>query len=541
MIRPAWVFACTLLLVSCGKTGDTAAADLRPNIVFIVADDLGYSDLGVFGSEIPTPNIDALARDGMLLTSFYSGMTCSPTRSMYMSGTDNHLAGLGVMLPSEHPLQRDQPGYESYLNFRVVSLADLLRDAGYHTYISGKWHLGTEPETGPLARGFEKSFISFDGGSHLGGLSWGGPGLAPYRDGSEVVTVADDFYSTRFFTERMIDYIEDDRGDGRPFFAYLAYTAPHWPLQAPPESIAKFAAWYDGGYEMLYRSRVDRMKAMGLIPEDMPDVPPVEGQPAWTDLTAEERRTEARKMEIFAAMVSDLDAYVGQFVDYLKSINEFDNTFIMFISDNGPEAGRFDLTLLKDWVDTCCDNSYENLGQGDSYVMYGPNWARAGSAPFRRAKWTGFEGGIHVPAFVHFPGVVPANTRNDGFATVLDIFPTFLELAQTEHPGTHYRGRPVLPVQGTSLAPMLFGETTEIRGEEDFVGWELYGQRAIRQGDWKIVWDSAEGEDAAWYLFNVAEDPSEQRDLKTAEPERLEKMLGLWDAYVRDSNVIVVR
>ncbi len=548
MIRNTAITACAVFLSGCVEPGDLAHSDsadpnsdTRPNIVFIVADDLGYSDLGVYGSEIPTPNIDALANNGMLLTNFYSGMTCSPTRSMFFSGTDNHLAGLGVMSPSTNPALRNQPGYESYLNFRVVSLADLLRDAGYHTYMTGKWHLGTEVATGPLARGFERSFISFDGASHLGGLSWNGPGLAPYRNGTEQVTVGEDFYSTRFYTERMIEYIETDRGDDKPFFAYLAYTAPHWPLQAPAESMAKFESWYDDGYDALNQSRFNNMKSLGFFPQDLLAVPPVPGQPAWHELSPGEQKFEARKMEIYAAMVSDLDAYVGTFMDYLKAIDEFENTFIMFISDNGPEDHRFDLTSpLKEWVASCCDNSYDNLGQGDSYVMYGPNWARAGSAPFRRTKWTGFEGGTHVPAFVHFKGSVSPGVRSNGLATVMDIFPTFLELAGTQHPGTIYRGQPVLPVQGISLLPMLTGRVDDVHGDEDYVGWELYGQRAVRQGNWKIVWDPSEGENTAWHLFNVKADPSEQRDLAAHQPDRLATMVRLWGEYQHENNVILV-
>src|SRR5690606_6732126 len=237
----------------------------------IVADDLGYSDLGVFGGEIPTPNIDALANAGMMLTQFYSNMTCSPTRAMLLSGADSHVAGLGVMGAATNPAQRGQPGYEGYLNSRVTSVAELLRGAGYRTYMTGKWHLGAQAENGPAARGFDRSFVSIDGAAHLGGLSWNGPGLAPYRDGEELVTVGDDFYSTRFYTDRMIEYIDAGRaaaGDDAPFFAYLAYTAPHWPLQAPPESIARFAGWYDDGWEALYQRRLERAKALGLAPQE---------------------------------------------------------------------------------------------------------------------------------------------------------------------------------------------------------------------------------------------------------------------------------
>src|SRR5690606_35189263 len=231
---------------------------------------------------------------------------------------------------------------------------------------------------------------------------------APYRDGDELVNVGDDFYTTRFYTERMIDYIESDRGDDAPFFAYLAYTAPHWPLQAPPESIAKFAGWYDDGYETLYLNRLERARALGLVPPDFAGIPPIDGQPRWEELSDEERRIEARKVEIYAAMVSDLDAYIGRFVAYLESIGELDDTFIFFMSDNGPEGLRRDLNpAFSDWVAACCDNSYENLGRGDSYVIYGPNCSRGGSVPFRDAKATEGEGGVLLPAFPLWPAHIP--------------------------------------------------------------------------------------------------------------------------------------
>lgn len=545
---------CIVLTIGCGCThADTIAptwtsrasqssetrAPRRPNILLIVADDLGYADLSILGSEIPTPNIDALASEGLLLTDFYSGMTCSPTRSMLMSGTDSHLAGLGVMTEPTHPSQVGQPGYAGHLNFRVASLANLLKDAGYHTYMTGKWHLGATVETGPRARGFEESFISIDGASHLGGLSWNGPGPAPYRDGEELVTVGEDFYSTRSYTERMIDYIDANRDDGKPFFAYLAYTAPHWPLQAPRESMEKFKGWYDDGYEVLYQRRLAKMKALGLVPADSTGVPPIAGQPAWDELSATEQRIESRKMEIYAAMVSDLDTYIGRVISYLKSHDALDNTFVLFMSDNGPEDQRRDLrSPIAEWVAKCCDNSYKNLGNGDSYIMYGPNWARASGAAFRRAKGTGFEGGIHVPAFVRYPAFVPAGERADQFVTVMDILPTLLELAGTRHPGATYRGRPVLPVKGRSMLAMLRGPATPVHDPSTFVGWELYGHRAIRQGDWKIVWDAAQADAARWQLFNLANDPQEQHDLGSEEPERLRSMTALWETYHDENGLL---
>ncbi|MEZ5892915.1 MAG: arylsulfatase [Parvularculaceae bacterium] len=510
----------------------------RPNVLLIVADDLGYADLSLFGSEIPTPNIDALAKSGMLLTNFYANMACSPTRAMLMSGVDSHLAGLGVMGRATNPEQQGQPGYEGYLNFRVASLADLMKDAGYHTYMTGKWHLGDTVETGPRARGFEQSFISIDGAAHLGGLSWDGPGLAPYRDGDDMVTVGDDFYSTRFYTERMLDYIDAGRGDGKPFFAYMAYTAPHWPLQAPQASIAKFAGMYDDGYEALYKRRFARMKALGFIPEDAEELPPVAGQPSWEELTADEQRSESRKFEVYAAMVSDLDAYIGRVVDHLKAIGEYDNTFIFFMSDNGPEDQRRDVdnAAIAEWVAKCCDNSYDNLGKPTSYIMYGPNWARASSVAFYRAKSTGYEGGIHVPAFAAGPGV-GAGVRNDQLVTVMDVLPTLLDLADAQHPGATYRGEPVLAPQGRSMLATLSDPKHSIHDASTAVGWELFGHRAVRQGEWKLVWDAAKGEDATWELFNLTEDPEEQHDLSKAEPARLQTMISLWNDYHEDNGL----
>ena len=518
----------------------TAEGPRRPNILFILADDLGYSDLSVFGSEIPTPNLDALALNGMLLTDFYAGMTCAPTRAMLMSGTDHHVAGMGVQGRPSREDQRGQPGYEGYLNFRVASLADLMADAGYDTYMTGKWHLGEELEQGPRARGFKRSFVSLDGAAHLGGWDWRGPQPARYRDGEEIVNVGDDFYTTRFYTERMIEYIEQDRAGGKPFFAYLAYTAPHWPLQAPDESIARFKGWYDEGYEALYARRFARQQELGLVRADAEPIDDARFNPRWSDLADGERRFEARRMEIYAAMVSDLDRYVGEIVDYLERIGELDNTFIMFMSDNGAEASRRDLVRpISEHVGKEYDHSLENLGRANTYVMYGANWASVSSSPHFRHKATGFEGGVHVPAFVHYPRLVERGSRSDGVGTVMDLLPTFLALAGAQHPGTTYRGQPVVPIKGVSLLPMLTGETDEVHAADTIFGWELLGQRSVRQGEWKIVWDQrVPPPQRRWKLFDLATDPFEQHDLSESNPERLAAMLALWERYDEENGVV---
>ena len=526
-----------LLLSACSTEShvEQQSKKKQPNILYILADDLGYSDLSVYGSEISTPNLDELANQGVMLTNFNANMTCSPTRSMLMSGTDSHLAGLGVMGPSQREDQKNQPGYEAYLNDSVVSLGDLMTDAGYNTYTTGKWHLGKTKETSPKARGFKHSFISLDGAAHLGGLSWNGPGLAPYRDEDELVTVADDFYTTKFYTERMIEYIEADRAENKPFFAYLAYTAPHWPLQAPEASIAKFKGMYDDGYEAIYQQRYNRMEKLGILPKNSSPVNPEVWKPRWNELSEEEKRISSRNMEIYAAMISDLDIYVGQVIDYLKSINEYDNTLIMFMSDNGAQSG---INAAPEWVSKCCDNSYENLGKSNSYVMYGENWATVSAAPFRDHKFTAFEGGIHVPAFIAYPKMIEPGTKNNGYSTVMDLLPTFLALAGTEFSGTQYKGKTVYPVRGKSLIPQLTGTVNSVHSNEEKMGWELYGHRGIRQGDWKIVWDVSQGKNAQWMLFNLINDPSEQNDLSKNNPEKLANMITLWDEYENENGVI---
>ena len=542
--RPMCALFFAMALVACAKSPDNSRASVgqgkRPNILFILADDLGYADLGAFGSEIPTPHLDQLAANGMMLTNFYASMTCSPTRSMLLSGMDNHLAGEGVMGAPTRDEQKGKPGYEGYLNFRVASLADLMTDAGYNTYMTGKWHLGETVEQGPRARGFRRSFVSMDGAAHLGGWDWRGPQPANYRDGDDIVHVGDDWYTTRDYTQKMLGYIEQDRAQGKPFFAYLAYTAPHWPLQAPTASIAKFKGWYDDGYEALYSKRFERQKQLGLLPKNAQPIGGARFKPRWSDLSADDRKIEARRMEIYAAMVSDLDTYVGEVIAYLKKTGQYDNTFIMFTSDNGAESARRDLLPgIREHIGKEYDHSLDNLGSATSYVMYGANWASASATPFLRHKATAFEGGVHVPAFVQFPRMVARGSRSDAVGTVMDLLPTFLALAGTQHPGTMYRGKPVLPAQGTSLLPLLSGKAAAVHSVDQLYGWELFGHRAVRQGDWKLVWDqAAPAPQRRWQLFNIAGDPFEQTDLSASNPKRLELMLKAWDRYDEENGVV---
>jgi arylsulfatase len=542
-IRAVALALVALSLAAClTRTGDQrmAATPRQPNILFILADDLGYADLGAFGGEIPTPNLDQLARRGMLLTNFYANMTCSPTRAMVMSGMDNHLAGMGVMGAPTRVDQKGKPGYEGHLNFRVATLPELLTDAGYNTYMIGKWHLGDTVETGPHARGFRRVFASFDGAAHLGGWDWRGPQPSKYFDNDQIVNVGDDWYTTRDYTKKMLGYIEQDRAEGKPFFAYMAYTAPHWPLQAPKESIAKFRGWYDDGYEALYAKRFARQKQLGLVPKNTAPIDNSRFKPRWSELSADEKKVASRHMEIYAAMVSDLDHYVGEVIDYLKKTGQYDNTFIFFASDNGAESGRRDLAKnIQDHVGKEYDHSLDNLGSATSYIMYGPGWASAGATPFNRHKATAFEGGIHVPAFVSYPGKVARGSRSNAMGTVMDLLPTFLELAGTRHPGTSYRGREVLQPQGVSLLPVLYGKAQAVHPADEVVGIELFSHRSIRQGDWKLVWDQAlPAEQRRWQLFNIGSDFEEQHDLSQSNPQKFAALQAEWDKYQQRNGVI---
>src|SRR6516225_4922698 len=322
-------------------TGSVRRSAGRPNFLIIVADDLGFSDLGAFGGEITTPRLDALAFAGLRLSAFHSAPTCSPTRSMLLTGTDHHIAGLGTMAESLTDELRGHPGYEGYLNDSVVTVAELLRDADYETLMSGKWHLGLTAHRSPAARGFERSFALLPGAANHYGYEPQAdvkPGLlrltpSLYAEDRDFVAPPQGFYSSDSFTDRLIGYLEA-RDRGRPFFAYLAFSAPHWPLQAPAEIVAHYRGRYAAGPEALRLARLERVKRLGLAPANAEPDPMVGGRP-WEELTEAERSLAARAMEVYAGMVERMDWNVGRVIDHLTRTGDLDNTFILFMSDNG--------------------------------------------------------------------------------------------------------------------------------------------------------------------------------------------------------------
>ncbi len=517
----------------------------RPNIVIILADDMGYSDLRMYGGEVPTPNIEALAKDGMMLTNFHAMPSCSPSRATLLSGVDNHKSGLGTMKEYLKPYQKGKPGYEGDLNDRVVSLASMLKDGGYHTYMVGKWHLGSDSPHLPSARGFEQSFALLNGEANHFAEKEITPNLVPqYRSNGAVAHLPKDFYSTNFYTNKLIEYIDRDRQDGKPFFTYTAYTSPHIPFQVQQKYIQKYLGKYDMGWDKLREQRFERQKQLGLIPANLQLPPRIPGVPAWNELTPEQQRYESKKVAIYAGMIENLDDNVGRLIDHLKQIGEYDNTLFLFFSDNGPEGvDRRATKEAEEWAKRVgYNNSYENMGNADSLISVSAGWAQVSATPFLGYKEHLSEGGIREPAFFSYPGVIKSGSKSDATLFERDIMPTLLDFAQVQHPGESYKGSPVFKMDGRSMRPLLEGKVSRLYGENDPVGFELTlnsADSALYLGDWKILRISKPPfGDGQWKLFNLRQDPRELNDLSKQEPERLAAMIFLYKQYEQANGVI---
>ncbi|KAG7864290.1 hypothetical protein KL919_000318 [Ogataea angusta] len=531
---------------------------MAPNFLIIVADDLGFTDLSPFGGEISTPNLYKLALDGYRFTQFHTASACSPTRSMLLSGTDNHLAGLGQMaeFARNYPERfAGKPGYEGYLNDRVAALPEILHDAGYYTFISGKWHLGLDRPHWPVQRGFERSFTLLPGaGNHFKYFPKSKEGGEPIgfmrpfyvEDDNELdpYDLPEDFYSTHLYTDKALAFLQDEKRAGRPFLGCLTYTAPHWPYQAPREVIDKYKGRYDSGPAVLRRERLKRALELGIIPDGIePHQVETHRDKTWEELTDEEKKIEARIMEIYAAMVEVLDADVGRVVDHLKETGEYDNTLILFMSDNGAEGMLLEAMPL--WMERTenairahYNNSYDNLGNKDSFVWYSDQWAQAATAPSYMYKMWASEGGIRCPLILRYPKfALPAGGVSGEFCTVMDILPTVLELAGVQHPGTEYRGRKVLTPRGKSWVSYLKGGD-RIHDEDTVTGWELFGQQALRKGKYKALYIPKPYGPGKWQLFDLTADPGEIHDLAESHPDKLKELLDHWVQYVAETGLV---
>lgn len=534
----------TTALVSLAATpalAQGAPASPRPNFLIIVADDLGFSDIGAFGGEISTPNLDALAARGLKLTSFHTAPTCSPTRSMLLTGLDHHEAGVGNMAEVLAPNQVGKPGYEGVLRPDNATLAELLSVGGYRTHFSGKWHLGLTPQQDPHARGFQTSFAMLQGGhNHFGraiAKDRTGPGATYTLNGKQVTTLPADFYSSDAFAQSLISQLQAGRSGeaaSKPFFAYLAFTAPHWPLQAPPATIAKYKGRYDGGYDALREQRLKRQVELGLLAPGTV-AHDADLAPRWDALKPEAKAREAKRMEVYAAMVDHMDQAIGRVIQTLKDTGEYDNTVVLFLADNGAEGSNLDESSMAtlNAVYASADNRIENIGAATSYESVGPGWATAATAPAWRVKAYPTEGGTRTVSFLAGPGIRAG--VGDAYTNVADVVPTLLDLGRLPQPGATFQGRAVRPIRGKSWRPWLNGQARQVYGAGDWVGEELFGGRSLRQGDWKIT----DAGDKTWRLFNLAADPGETTDLSAREPARKAQLVAAWDSYARQVGVIL--
>ncbi|MEI6257756.1 MAG: sulfatase-like hydrolase/transferase [Planctomycetota bacterium] len=513
--------AVALTAVVAGGVSSTAAPPAaeapRPNVIVILVDDMGFSDLGCYGSEIPTPNIDALAASGLRFTQFYNSARCSPTRAALLTGLHPHQAGMGH---NEEKILPASQGTYGRLHERCVTLAEVLGSSGYHTSIVGKWHVGQPNDTPPEARGFQRTAacvgqLSFPRERSPESAKW------VYLDGRKVAADSPevgegDWYSTFMFTDWSLRFLDDARSKGRPFFQYIAHCAPHFPLKAPADAIARHRGKYLAGWDALRAERHRRQIAMRLVDARWPLSPRPPEVPAWDSLDPAEQDRFDHMMAVYAAMIDCIDQSVGRLVAGLKERGLYDNTLILLLSDNGGNAESGPQGIAEG----------EPLGGPDSRVTLGMGWATLNNTPFRGYKHFTHEGGIATPLIVHWPASIPA-ARCGGFerqpSHVIDILPTALEATGTAYP-TEYNGRRILPAEGISLLPAFSGDTLHRLKP---LCWMHEGNRAIRSGDWKAV-STFKGR---WELYNLAADRTEQHDLFAERTDLAEMLVRQWNDW----------
>ena len=536
----AWSLIVSAFTVGCSEQNTTTQSGVkRPNVLVILADDLGFSDLGIYGSEIPTPNIDALARSGAMATRFYSNATCAPSRAMLLSGLDSHSVGYGFnpVAAQRLPELNGQPGYSGVWPDQVNSFVEGFASAGYHTLMAGKWHQGNSPDVAPHARGFKKAFYLADGGashfSDAAGQTSSAPIASYFEDGKQVDDLPSDFYSTQFYVDKLISYLDDkkDEANTDPFFGYLAFTAPHWPLQVPEDWQNKFSGVYDDGWEKIRAQRIESARKLGLISQTAAAPPFPDALGSWTDLSEESKAREARKMELYAAMIAYLDTEIGRLVTYLKSIGEYENTLIVFLSDNGPEGNNIEYGLAdnKDWLPKTFDQSYQNMGKINSYVTLSRGWAHVSAGILNEYKSFLGDGGVRVPAIFSFPNIIPKNLKIDTLFSILDIAPTLLDIGNISTFDQK-------AMQGFSAVRDLLDQTTETEFRRT-LSMETYGNKATWSGKWKLYWD---WESRKWQLFDLQTDPGETADLSSIYPAKASEMEEAFSTYADANNVILL-
>ena len=512
----------------------------RPNIVVILADDLGYSDIGCYGGEISTPNLDALAAGGLRFSSFYNAGRCCPSRASLLTGLYPHQVGMGWMTSKS----ADLPGYRGDLSREAVTLAEVLRGAGYGTYMCGKWHVSQSDvpigpgDNWPTRRGFDRFY-----GTNKGGAGYFDPQKL-FR-GDELISAPSDaeyqpahFYYTDAIADQASRFIHEHHKQqaGKPFFLYAAFTAPHWPLHAPAAAVEKYRRKYDVGYQPIRDKRFARQKELRIVPPDA-ELSPIAGN--WDEQP--DKQWEARCMEVYAAQVELMDAGVGKIVSALRQENQLEQTLVLFLSDNGgcaEKTGRESPTQAGVHPPRTRDGRPIREGRqvmpgpDDTFIAYGLNWANVSNTPFRRYKHWVHEGGIATPFIAHWPGGISRRGEiEQQVGHVIDIMPTCVALAGATYPH-EFKGRSIKPLQGISLLPAVNGQGGPRTSP---VFWEHEGNRAIRSGQWKLV---AGGEDGPWELYDMSTDRAEMHDLSTAQAERAREMAARWQQWAEANDVL---
>ncbi|HCC44987.1 MAG TPA: arylsulfatase [Gammaproteobacteria bacterium] len=518
------------------------ANSTRPNIVFLLADDLGFSDIGPYGSEISTPTLSRLAADGITFTNYHTAANCAPARAMLLTGVSSHLAGVPNIPEMISPSQLRQDNYQGVLGDNVVTIATLLEDAGYHTYLAGKWHLGSTPEKLPSRRGFQRTIALMDSGAD----NWEQRPYLPiyteanwFADGERYV-LPDDFYSSDFLIDKTIEFIDGNLHDGKPFFAYVPFQAVHIPVQAPQDYIDRYIGRYDGGWHELREERFSRAVSLGILP-DSAEMVRMPTTLSWSDLTAERQRYEAKRMAVYAGMIESMDAEIGRLLEYLKDKGQLDNTLFIFTSDNGAEGSGAqnpsDIATQRMIASLGYTSDYETLGQRGSFNSISPGFTSAAVSPLAYYKFYAGEGGLRVPLIISGEPLGNVVRQTNAFAWATDIAATILSMAGAASPGSRYGGRPVLPITGKDLMPLIEGRKKRVYGEEEPIGYELTGHAALFQGDYKLVRNLAPLGDGEWRLFDIVSDPGETKDLKLQLPDRFDQMLIAYQKFTVDNRV----
>jgi len=493
------------------RSADAAAAPAkRPNIILIMADDMGFSDIGCYGGEISTPTLDGLAKGGIRFTQFYNTPRCCPSRATLLTGLYCHQAGVGHMVGDY-----GVPGYRGFLNDRCVTIAEAIKPAGYTTLMVGKWHVGERRPHWPVDRGFEHYYGLVSGGSNYWKVD---KGRIFAVDDKETTPDDKDFYVTDAFSNKAVEYVDTHGRGDKPFFLYLAYTSPHWPLHAWPDDIAKYKGKYMKGWDKLREERHRRQIDMGLLDPKWPLTPRDRSAPAWDDV--KDKEMWDLRMAVYAAQVDRMDQGIGRLVAKLRELGKLDNTLIMFLTDNGGCAEAI-------------DRGQKGVPPGpvNSFLSYHLPWANASNTPFRLYKHWVHEGGISSPLVVHWPAVIKDSGKLTGqVGHTIDVMATCLDVAGGEYPKT-FNGKEIQPLEGKSLLPTF--ENVGGASVPRVLFWEHEGNRAVRQGKWKLVSRHPGG----WELYDMETDRTELHDLAAKQPDKVKELSALWDAWAKRSNV----